>query len=429
MTKRLLCLLWIAGLVVVPSLAQQRLTLLFAGDLMQHQAQIDAARRSATEGYDYSACFGRVRDQIAAADLAIANLEVTLAGPPYRGYPAFSAPDAYLEAVRDAGFDILTTGNNHCLDRGRRGLERTIARLDDLGIPHAGTYVDSLERSRRYPLLVQKNGFLIAFLSYTYETNGVRPTGGNIVNYIDRHQIQRDILSAKSRQPDAIIALMHWGDEYQSLPSREQRRLADWLLAQGVTHIVGCHPHVVQPMELRTEGWQQHVVVYSLGNFLSNMQQPRTDGGLVFTMTLEKYPLPTAPIGPPFASAVPFNRLDSLCYRPDDFPAGVATTNFSSSFSFSPSSSPSSSSSAAVSEEVRQVPAVAYPYCRLVDCGYRLVWTARPPDHPGSNFVVWPIAAPVDSLSQDAQARLSRFASESRQLLRANYGGIDERVE
>ena len=104
--------------------SQERITLLFVGDLMQHQAQIDAARVS--EGkYDYSSCFSLIKEQISQADLAIGNLEVTLGGRPYRGYPMFSAPDEYLQAIKDAGFDILLTANNHCLDRGKKGMERT----------------------------------------------------------------------------------------------------------------------------------------------------------------------------------------------------------------------------------------------------------------------------------------------------------------
>ena len=105
--------------------SQERITLLFVGDLMQHQAQIDAAHVS--EGkYDYSSCFSLIKEQISQADLAIGNLEVTLGGRPYRGYPMFSAPDEYLQAIKDAGFDILLTANNHCLDRGKKGMERTI---------------------------------------------------------------------------------------------------------------------------------------------------------------------------------------------------------------------------------------------------------------------------------------------------------------
>lgn len=265
-----------------------RITLLFAGDLMQHQAQINAART--LSGYDYSDCFRYVKEEISRADIAIGNLEVTLGGKPYRGYPAFSAPDEYLSALCEAGFDVMITANNHCLDRGKKGLERTILMLDSLSMPHAGTYTDTEMREERYPLLLEKNGFRIALLNYTYGTNGIPVTSPNIVNYIDREVMARDIDTAKSMNPDVIIACMHWGDEYQSLPSKEQNTLADWLLQQGVNHIIGSHPHVVQPMELRTDSiaGNRHAVVYSLGNFISNMSVRRTDGGLLFKLELEK---------------------------------------------------------------------------------------------------------------------------------------------
>lgn len=269
---------------VVPS----RITLLFAGDLMQHQAQIDAART--TTDYDYSDCFALVRDEISRADIAVANLEVTLGGKPYRGYPAFSAPDEYLYALRDAGFNLLLTANNHCLDRGRKGLERTISLLDSLNIPSTGSYINSEEREKRYPLLVEKNNFRLVFLNYTYGSNGLTPQAPNVVNYIDKDIISADIARSKTMQPDAIIACMHWGNEYVSLPNKEQKALTDWLLAEGVTHIIGSHPHVVQPMEVRTDSIsrEKNLVVYSLGNFISNMSQEKTDGGLIVRMELTK---------------------------------------------------------------------------------------------------------------------------------------------
>lgn len=270
---------------VLPS---PKLTLLFVGDLMQHQGQLNAA--STSKGYDYTDCFRYVKEEISQADIAIANLEVTLGGKPYTGYPAFSAPDEYLQAIKDAGFDVLTTANNHCLDRSRKGLERTILMLDSLRLPHAGTYVNAEARARRYPLLLEQNGFRIALLSYTYGTNGIKVTPPNVVNYIDKKVITQDIEAARALHPDAIIACMHWGIEYQSLPNNEQKSLADWLLSQGVTHVIGCHPHVVQPLELRTDSLtkQQNIVAYSLGNFISNMTARRTDGGLMLKLELTK---------------------------------------------------------------------------------------------------------------------------------------------
>ncbi len=272
-----------------PTDKQQRITLLFAGDLMQHEAQIKAARTESGT-YDYSSYFDLIKDEIERADIAVANLEVTLGGKPYTGYPAFSAPDEYLSAVKEAGFDVLITANNHSLDRGRKGLERTILMLDSLNVPYAGTYINKEERAKLYPLLLEQNGFRIALLNYTYGTNEIKVTPPNIVNYIDKEIMSADIEAAKALKPDAIIACMHWGTEYRSLPDDSVVKLADWLLAQGVTHVIGGHPHVVQPMELRTDSvdGSQHLVVYSLGNLISNMSARHTDGGLLVKLELTK---------------------------------------------------------------------------------------------------------------------------------------------
>lgn len=272
----------------IDSITTHKITLLFAGDLMQHITQIHAAKTK--DGYDYSTYFKYIKDEIQKADLAIANLEVTLGGKPYTGYPTFSAPDEYLFAIKDAGFDVLITANNHILDKGKKGLERTTLMLDSFQIYHAGSYSDSLERVQRYPLLIEKNGFRISFLNYTYGTNGLEPTKPNIVNYMNKETMAKDILTSKSQQPDVIIACMHWGDEYVSLPNKEQKEWADWLFSQGVTHIIGSHPHVVQPLEMRIDSitGNQNILVYSLGNFISNMHRRKTDGGILFKMELTK---------------------------------------------------------------------------------------------------------------------------------------------
>ena len=256
---------------------------------MQHQGQIDAAR--CPDGtYDYAPCFEYVKEEVSRADVAIANLEVTLGGQPYRGYPQFSAPDEYAVAIKEAGFDVLLTANNHCLDRRQRGLERTVRMLDSLHIPHLGTYINKEERDRRYPLFIEKNGFRIALLAYTYATNGIAVQSPNVVNYIDKEQILADIQTARRRQADVIIACMHWGIEYRRLPERQERELADWLIAHGVDHVIGSHPHVLQPMEIRPDEQTaaRHVVVYSLGNYISNMSAPHTDGGAMVKLELKK---------------------------------------------------------------------------------------------------------------------------------------------
>ncbi len=267
---------------------QEKITLLFTGDLMQHREQIEAAHTN-NGNYNYDYCFSRVKSIISSADIAIGNLELVIGGAPYTGYPSFSAPVCYLQALKNAGYDILLTGNNHCLDRRKRGLERTISMLDSLHIAHAGTYRNKGERENHYPLFYRHNNFGIAFLNYTYATNGIPVNKPNIVNYIDTAIMLKDIAKALSFNPDAIIACMHWGDEYISLPNGTQKRLASWLLSHGVTHIIGTHPHVVQPIEIVTDQTgKEHVVAYSLGNFISGMTARNTDGGIILQLTLHK---------------------------------------------------------------------------------------------------------------------------------------------
>ena len=147
-----------------------RLSLLFVGDIMQHDSNIAAAYNPVTGKYDYSACFEYVAPILKSADLAIGNLELTLAGKPYKGYPQFSAPNELAYELKQVGFDVLVTANNHSVDRGKKGIERTIDVLDTLSMIHTGTFKDSAARANTYPLLIDKNGFRLSLLNYTYST-------------------------------------------------------------------------------------------------------------------------------------------------------------------------------------------------------------------------------------------------------------------
>jgi poly-gamma-glutamate capsule biosynthesis protein CapA/YwtB (metallophosphatase superfamily) len=263
-----------------------RISLFFAGDIMGHDSQIAAAYDPAKKTYDYSWAFKHVKPYASAADLAFANLEVTLAGKPYKGYPQFSSPDALAVAVKEAGFDILVTANNHCVDRGRKGLERTVRILDSLEIPHTGTFRDSVDRIKNNPLMIYKNGFAIALLNYTYGTNGLPVYKPNIVNLIDTVLIRKDIEKAKELKPDILIVFTHWGSEYESLPRKTQKDVAEFCFRKGAQLVVGAHPHVIQPMEWRQESNQ--FVAYSLGNFISGQRNRYTDGGAMALVHLQK---------------------------------------------------------------------------------------------------------------------------------------------
>ena len=256
---------------------------------MQHEGQLISARKP--DGtYDYSGCFTQVTPEIEAADIAVCNFETTLGGPPYRGYPQFCSPDELAAAVRDAGFDIFLTANNHCMDRRTKGLIRTLDALDSLGIPHLGTYRNQAERDTLYPFILEKNGIRIALLNYTYDTNGIPVAEPVIVNLIDTTQIKADVIRARQLKADCIIACMHWGTEFRTEPDKEQKRLEQWLYSIGVNHIIGGHPHVVQPVRTLPHEYyaDRHLTVWSLGNYISNMTAPRTDHGLAVTLHLLK---------------------------------------------------------------------------------------------------------------------------------------------
>lgn len=263
-----------------------RLSLLFAGDIMGHDSQIASAYNATTKQYDYTSCYQFVKPYIESVDIAIGNLELTLAGPPYKGYPAFSSPDQLALNLKAAGFDVLVTANNHSCDKGKLGIERTIEILDSFKIQHTGTFVDEASRLNDYPLLLEKNGFKLALLNYTYGTNGIPVPKPTIVNAIDTAQIASDIAKTKKSSPDFIIAFMHWGNEYQSLPNSFQKKVTDFLFKKGVALVIGAHPHVLQPMEF--DKTQQKLVVYSLGNFVSGQRDRYKNGGAMVRVELEK---------------------------------------------------------------------------------------------------------------------------------------------
>lgn len=257
--------------------------LLFAGDAMQHQAQLDRALELGRgKEYDYSECFTLIAPTVSHADYAVCNLEVPLGGgPSYSGYPCFSAPDSYAEALRDAGFDMMLTANNHCLDRRDKAARRTLHALDSLGIDHIGTYHDEAQRDSLVPFIKNIKGFKVGFLNYTYGTNGIPPKEGVEVAMIDKDKIAREIKETREAGAEILVVAMHWGIEYVLLENGVQRDLADFLVGQGVDLIIGGHPHVIQPMKVvRNETENKDVlVVYSLGNLISNMKTADTRGG------------------------------------------------------------------------------------------------------------------------------------------------------
>ena len=262
----------------------------FVGDAMQHGPQLRVAAQ-ADGAFDYSDCFTLLEDEIKSADYAVANLECPLGGKPYRGYPLFSAPDDFAYQLQKSGFDLLLTANNHCMDAGRSGAERTIKVLDELNIGHVGTYSDAAEREKRLPYIVDVNGVKIAFLAYTYGTNGIPVKAPVVVDLIDEKLIATDVRKAREKGAEMVCACVHWGNEYELRPSKSQRQLAEVMKSEGVDLIIGSHPHVVQPMEVdfSANSGVGVATVYSLGNFISNQNDVNSRGGAMVKVLLARY--------------------------------------------------------------------------------------------------------------------------------------------
>ncbi len=274
----------------VTRVPDNKISLLFIGDIMGHDEQIWSAENRETHRYNYDDVFRYIKPVISEADIAIANFEVTLAGPPYKGYPQFSSPADLAVSCRNAGIDYLVTANNHAADRGKNGIIGTIKRLDSIGMPHTGTFPDQACRDSLSPLMIECKGTSIALLNYTFSTNGIRVPEPVIVNMLDKDLITKDIMKAQKKKADLIILFLHWGTEYDTIPSANQTNLAEFFLSRGADLVIGSHPHVLQKMvwTKNPATGKDGVIIYSLGNFITNQRKPGTDGGSMVRIVIER---------------------------------------------------------------------------------------------------------------------------------------------
>ena len=259
-------------------------TICVMGDMMMHTGQIDYAYKG-VHGYDFTSYFTHIQDRIGKADLAVANMEYTLSGGPYTGYPAFSAPDSYASYLAACGFDIFLAANNHIFDKGCIGAERTIDRYRELGKSHGirycGIAADQEDIERTYPLIVKAKGISIAIVNFTYGTNLGADRHWPKTNYLNNRKSLEEAMT-KAAESDFTLVLPHWGNEYELTHSQEQKETAQWLIDKGADMIIGSHPHVVQDCET-IDGVQ---VAYSLGNGVSNMSAANTQVELMAEIKL-----------------------------------------------------------------------------------------------------------------------------------------------
>lgn len=271
----------------------QTLSFAAVGDIMCHDTQYRDAYQKKCKCYNFKPAFEKVRPFLNITDFTIGNLETTLPGEKYAGYPLFGSPDALAEAAAYAGFDILTTANNHSADRGKKGLVRTLKVLQKNKIASLGTYKTVEEYKKNRFLVVEKNGLKIAMLNYTYGLNGMPLPKGTGANLIKKELIAADLKLARSVKPDSIFVLYHYGDQYKRKPVKRQKELVDFAFKNGADVVLGGHPHVIQKYEIKTvtdiyKETRPRLVIYSLGNFISAQIRLHTKGGIIFYFTLKK---------------------------------------------------------------------------------------------------------------------------------------------
>ena len=251
-----------------------------------HQRQIDLARKQ-DGSFDFSSYFSHIEDRIKSSDLAIANMEFTLAGEPYSGYPTFSAPDAYAEYLAKCGFDIFLAANNHIFDKGGKGAARTLEVYRELGrkygIQVCGLSEDETVMKETTPLKVTVKGMKLGLINFTYGTNLGNDLHWPKTCYMGNRTLITEAVK-EAEDCDFTIALPHWGTEYELTHSEAQEAVAQWLAESGADAIIGTHPHVPQDFQTMTK--DRIPVVYSLGNAVSNMSAANTQIGLMAEIRL-----------------------------------------------------------------------------------------------------------------------------------------------
>lgn len=278
------------------------------GDVMVHKAQLTAQHDSSTGTYNFDNNFQYLIPYIEKADLALFNLETTFAGGTYTGYPAFNAPESLASSLKNAGFDVAITANNHNMDKGLAGMKRTLEMTRKAGLTTVGT---RLEGEKNY-LVVDVKDVKIGIIAYSYETpkvggtptiNGshIAPEAWPLLNTFSYWNLDEDLLKVKQSILDAradgaelVVCYYHWGEEYQRSPNDYQQYIARQTAGFGADIIFASHPHVLQGMEyitLETSG-KKVPVFYSMGNLISNQRKETLDNryteqGMIAEVDLE----------------------------------------------------------------------------------------------------------------------------------------------
>ncbi len=264
-----------------PELIAQKetITLTALGDILMHNTLIwSGSQPDGSYAFNF---FGAVGELMEEGDYCTTNLEAALAGSEggYTGYPLFNSPDAIADHLKDYGVDGVITANNHILDRGYRGAVRTVEVLEKAGLDVLGVRKNPGDSGY---LIKDIRGVKVGYLAYTYGTNGLSLPSEHqyFINMLEKEQILQDIRQLRT-QVDLLILVLHWGVEYSTEPTNEQRTLAREFLTAGADAIIGSHPHVIQPVEYFNIDGKEKFVAYSIGNFIGDQRGQERNSGVI----------------------------------------------------------------------------------------------------------------------------------------------------
>lgn len=256
------------------NLEKKEITITCWGDYMNHITQI---RQAKATNYDFTDSFAVIKDIVGKSDLSIVNLETTIAKDTsdMSGYPEFATHENVIKALKDTGFDVVSTANNHAYDRRLKGIDRTIEIIEKYGLKRTGTFK---ENESTNPLIVDVKGIKVGFFSYSQMLNGYEKLMLNsgrdtAVNLIDMDKIKKDVDYLKKNHADVIMCYMHWGEEYSDYPNSYQKNTFKKLSDMGVDLVIGSHPHTIQKSDVIENNGKKSYCVYSLGNLVSDQRE------------------------------------------------------------------------------------------------------------------------------------------------------------
>ena len=263
------------------------------GDLMCHSPQFEYAKVG-KDSFDFSPVYRNVKKYLESSDFTFGNLETVTAGKEnggYTGYPKFNTPASYISALKEIGFDLLVTANNHSLDRSEKGILKTIDEINSRNLNYVGTFKSQQDRDSIR--IFDIKGIKIAVLAYSYGTNGnpIPKDKNYLINLIDYNLIEKDIQSAKTNGAELVLVHFHFGEEYKREPVQFQKDVVNKTIELGADIIIGGHPHVLQPVNFyktNNAKLDSGFVAYSMGNFFSNQQARYKDAGTILTINIKK---------------------------------------------------------------------------------------------------------------------------------------------